>query len=225
LVFGAFLRWTVPMGLGIRLHLSLSVSHRERIEALLRGGVQEVQTAGRALALRQLDWGFSDSQSWVSGGLGGQDNPGDRTAISGGGTGARAVRCATSGLGAVARSGAASAGGRAGLLVASGAFCTLDSKTYCGKDGSSQDRFGDRSGSYPGASPKPRPEAVAGKNEMRQSLGYAKLGAVDIGCSTTCQPTPGLRQRTGSAKKEAAVATAHNPPRGETRRLAQSGRN
>jgi hypothetical protein len=151
------------MGRGIRLQLSWSVGHRERIEALLRGGVQEVQTAGRALALRQLDWGFSDSQSWVSGGLGGQDNPGDRTAISGGGAGARAVRCATSGLGAVARSGAASAGGRAGLPVASGAFCTLDSKTYCGKDGSSQDRFGDRSGSYPGASPKPRPEAVAGK--------------------------------------------------------------
>ena len=47
------------MGRGIRLRVSLTVGDRERIEALLSGGVQEVRTVVRALALRQLDRGLS----------------------------------------------------------------------------------------------------------------------------------------------------------------------
>ncbi len=42
------------MGRGIRLRLSLKVADRERIEELLRGGVQKVRTVLRALALRHL---------------------------------------------------------------------------------------------------------------------------------------------------------------------------
>jgi transposase len=47
------------MGRGIRLQLSLTAGDRERIEELLSGGVQEVRTVVRALALRQLDRGLS----------------------------------------------------------------------------------------------------------------------------------------------------------------------
>jgi transposase len=47
------------MGRGIRLQLSLTVADRERIEGLLGGGVQDVRTVVRALALRQLDRGLS----------------------------------------------------------------------------------------------------------------------------------------------------------------------
>ncbi len=47
------------MGRGIRLQMSLTVGDRERIESLLSGGVQEVRTVVRALALRQLDRGLS----------------------------------------------------------------------------------------------------------------------------------------------------------------------
>lgn len=47
------------MGRGVRLQLSLTVADRERIEELLSGGVQEVRTVIRALALRQLDRGLS----------------------------------------------------------------------------------------------------------------------------------------------------------------------
>jgi hypothetical protein len=47
------------MGRGIRLQMSLTVGDRERIEALLSGGTQEVRTVVRALALRQLDRGLS----------------------------------------------------------------------------------------------------------------------------------------------------------------------
>jgi putative transposase len=47
------------MGRGIRLQLSLTAGDRERIEALLSGGVQEVRTVLRALALRHLDGGLS----------------------------------------------------------------------------------------------------------------------------------------------------------------------
>ena len=47
------------MGRGNRLRLSLTVGDRERIEELLSGGVQEVRTVIRALALRQLDRGLS----------------------------------------------------------------------------------------------------------------------------------------------------------------------
>ncbi len=47
------------MGRGIRLQLSLTAGDRERIEALLSGGVQELRTVVRALALRQLDRGLS----------------------------------------------------------------------------------------------------------------------------------------------------------------------
>jgi hypothetical protein len=39
------------MGRGIRLQLSLTVGDRKRIEALLSGGVQQVRTVIRALAL------------------------------------------------------------------------------------------------------------------------------------------------------------------------------
>jgi hypothetical protein len=41
------------------LQLSLTIGDRKRIEALLSGGVQEVRTVVRALALRQLDRGRS----------------------------------------------------------------------------------------------------------------------------------------------------------------------
>ncbi len=41
------------------MRLSLTVGDRERIEELLSGGVQEVRTVIRALALRQLDRGHS----------------------------------------------------------------------------------------------------------------------------------------------------------------------
>jgi hypothetical protein len=47
------------MGRGILLQLWLTVGDRERIGALLSGGVQEVRTVVRALALRQLDRGLS----------------------------------------------------------------------------------------------------------------------------------------------------------------------
>jgi putative transposase len=47
------------MGRGNRLQLSLTVGDLKRIEALLSGGVQEVRTVVRALALRQLDRGLS----------------------------------------------------------------------------------------------------------------------------------------------------------------------
>jgi putative transposase len=47
------------MGRGIPLQLSLTDADRERIEELLSGGVQEVRTVVRALALRQLDRGLS----------------------------------------------------------------------------------------------------------------------------------------------------------------------
>jgi putative transposase len=50
------------MGRGIRLQLSLRDADRERIEELLSGGVQEVRTVVRALALRQLDRGLSTPQ-------------------------------------------------------------------------------------------------------------------------------------------------------------------
>ena len=47
------------MGRGHPLQVSLTVADRERIEELLRGGVQDVRTVLRALALRQLDLGLS----------------------------------------------------------------------------------------------------------------------------------------------------------------------
>jgi transposase len=47
------------MGRGTPLQLSLTVADRKRIEELLHGGVQDVRTVLRALALRQLDLGLS----------------------------------------------------------------------------------------------------------------------------------------------------------------------
>jgi hypothetical protein len=60
------------MGRGIRLQLSLTVGDRERIEALLSGGVQEVRTVVRALALRQLDRGLSTPEVGFLVGLAGK---------------------------------------------------------------------------------------------------------------------------------------------------------
>jgi len=47
------------MGRGIRLQVSLTVEDRESVRALLDGGVQDVRTVLRALALQQLDRGLS----------------------------------------------------------------------------------------------------------------------------------------------------------------------
>ena len=45
------------------MQLSLTVGDCERIEALLSGGTQEVQTVVRALAYRQLDRGLSTPEA------------------------------------------------------------------------------------------------------------------------------------------------------------------
>ena len=47
------------MGRGVRLHIELKKRDRQQVEELLSGGLQEVHTALRALALRQVDQGQS----------------------------------------------------------------------------------------------------------------------------------------------------------------------
>ena len=54
------------------MQLSLSAEDRKRIEELLRGGVQEVRTVLRALALRQLDLGLSTPEVGLLVGLSGK---------------------------------------------------------------------------------------------------------------------------------------------------------
>jgi len=60
------------MGRGIRLQVSLTCWDRESIRELLDGGVQEVRTVLRALALQQLDLGLSTPAAGALVGLSGK---------------------------------------------------------------------------------------------------------------------------------------------------------
>jgi transposase len=60
------------MGRGIHLKVSLTVSDRLSVGELLDGGVQEVRTVLRALALQQLDAGLSTPAAGARVGLSGK---------------------------------------------------------------------------------------------------------------------------------------------------------
>ncbi len=60
------------MGRGVRLKVALTVADRESVRELLDGGVQDVRTVLRALALQQLDGGLSTPSAGALVGLSGK---------------------------------------------------------------------------------------------------------------------------------------------------------